>query len=323
MRLFSYLSKKIRELIAHEVRNQLILHQERLVSATANRTKLLLEFCNQSMAMKEKNMTSRELGISKREDKTEEVIVSLTTFGKRFYDVYLTIESIMQGSVKPNRIILWLADDMKDVSVPSSLQRQVSRGLEIKYYKDIRSYKKLIPTIKEYPEAIIVTLDDDMIYEPDLLENLLIMHKKYPEDIIANRIHRITLDNSQKPETYFKWNRNIEEQGISTLNVQTGCGGVLYPEGCLDLEVLNEDVFMNICPYADDLWFYAMARKKNVLVRRGLTHSNTGEDYYENLAVQDVALWNTNSKTENTRCQNDVQFEAILSKYNLYDKLKS
>lgn len=41
-----------------------------------------------------------------------------------------------------------------------------------------------------------------------------------------------------------------------------GYGGVLYPPGAFDEEVFNEKVFMRLCPYADDIWFFAMALKK-------------------------------------------------------------
>ena len=44
-----------------------------------------------------------------------------------------------------------------------------------------------------------------------------------------------------------------------------GYGGVLYPPGAFDEEVFNEKVFMRLCPYADDIWFFAMALKKGTL----------------------------------------------------------
>ena len=60
------------------------------------------------------SLGAKEQGVSEKPLCDKEVIVSLTTYDKRYYDVYLTIESIMQGTVKPNRIILWLADEMKN-----------------------------------------------------------------------------------------------------------------------------------------------------------------------------------------------------------------
>ncbi len=86
-------------------------------------------------------LRSTELGVSSQRLCDHEVIVTLTTFGQRLNDVYLAIESIMQGSLLPNRIILWLADDMRGKVLPVTLQKQMARGLEIEYTPDIRSYK--------------------------------------------------------------------------------------------------------------------------------------------------------------------------------------
>lgn len=54
--------------------------------------------------------------------------------------------------------------------------------------KDIRSYKKLIPILKKYPNKIIVTADDDVIYKKDWLERLYKDHLKYPNYILVHRV---------------------------------------------------------------------------------------------------------------------------------------
>ena len=52
----------------------------------------------------------------------EPLVVSLTTFGQRIFDVHLVVESIMQQTVLPNRIILWLDEtEFNESSLPLSL----------------------------------------------------------------------------------------------------------------------------------------------------------------------------------------------------------
>jgi hypothetical protein len=41
----------------------------------------------------------------------------------------------------------------------------------------------------------------------------------------------------------------------------TGVGGVLYPPGSLDPEVMNEGAALATCPSADDVWLYWMAKR--------------------------------------------------------------
>ncbi len=247
-----------------------------------------------------------------------EVIVSLTTYGLRFYDVAATIESIMQGSMKPNRIILWLGEDMKDTDIPQTLQRQMKRGLEIEYCKDIRSYTKLIPCLKKYPEASIITIDDDVIYRYDMVENLINSHKRHPRNIISNRMHQIVLGSDGKPAKYRDWRWETKTDEVSPLNFQTGVCGVLYPPHCLDDEVFNEDVFMNICKFADDVWFYAMALKMGTCVVKTKTRNmRMGHDLIENPTVQDDKLSKINIKGNG----NNAQLCAVFEKYDLYKLL--
>jgi len=63
-------------------------------------------------------LNCREKGISGEKYCDNEVIVSLTAFDRRLYEVYLAIEPIMQQTLKPNRIILWLSDKLKNMDIP-------------------------------------------------------------------------------------------------------------------------------------------------------------------------------------------------------------
>ena len=131
--------------------------------------------------LRDKTLYSHEFGISEEKCCENELVVSLTTFGKRIYDVYLAIESIMQGTVKPNRIVLWLSEEeFKGKQLPRTLELQKKRGLQVEYCRDIRSYNKLIPTLKSYPDSCVITIDDDAMYEFDVVERLLNSHSNHP-----------------------------------------------------------------------------------------------------------------------------------------------
>ena len=112
----------------------------------------------------EKTLNSKENGVSSDRLCEYEVILSLTTYGKRLYEVAATIESIMQGSMKPNRIVLWLENELQDTELPIALKNQQGRGLEVIFCKNVRSYKKLVPALCRFPDSAIITIDDDVIY---------------------------------------------------------------------------------------------------------------------------------------------------------------
>lgn len=259
---------------------------------------------------------STEKGITEYKYCEHKIIVSLTTYGKRINDAAITIESIMEQTMKANRIILWLEDSFKTRHLPVSLQILQKRGLEIKYCPDIKSYKKLIPALKEYPEDVIITVDDDLIYDYDLLEHLIVAYLQNPQNIYCHRMHKIKLDKSNKYILpYFKWEWESEDLEASNLVFPTGGGGILYPPHCFDEEVTNEKVFLDICKYADDIWFKAMALKKGTKAQR--VFSRKPNSYIINESVQDVGLITINGNNN----MNDIQLKAVFSRYDLYDKI--
>lgn len=266
--------------------------------------------------LQDKMLHSNEMGITKDKLCDHEVVVSLTTYGIRIYDVYLAIESIMQGSVKPNRIVLWLSEEeFKGRTLPMSLQKQMERGLLIEYCSDTRSFKKLIPSLKMFPDACIVTIDDDVMYDFDLLERLMITYKLNPNCVCANRIHRMKLDNNNMPISYMKWDWCVNKYDVNKLNFFTGVGGVLYPPQVFPSEVFNESVFMEICKYADDVWFNAMLLLNGKIVIKSYTHSSQCEDYIEisRISCNGLSIKNTSP----VHCRNDRQIQKVWKKYHL------
>lgn len=262
--------------------------------------------------LRDKTLNSSAYGIYSKKNDGEQVIVSLTTFGERIHNVHLPIESIMQGTMKPDKIILWLAkDEFEGKPLPITLQNQIKRGLEIEYCTDLKQYNKLIHTLKKYPDASVITIDDDALYEYDLVERLYNYHISHRDTICACRMHRIRTDEDHNPLPYMQWDLCIDTEEASILNFPTGVGGVLYPPHCFTNEVLNSDVFMVECPKADDIWFYAMARIAQVPSR--WVKNNQPQGYYLPLQITSDAL----SFCNTIKNGNDIQFKNVIKQYNI------
>lgn len=269
--------------------------------------------------LQEKLMHSTITGIADSRYCGHDIIVSLTTHGKRIYDVALAIESIMQQTMLPNRIVLNLDRSFENASLPISLQRQICRGLEIMTTDDIKSYKKLIPTLKAFPDAIIITIDDDLVYDYDVIERLFESYLRHPDCINALRTHTITFGKDGYPRKYNDW--KLEEASSSNpfhLFPTTG-GGTLFPPGSFNDEVFNRKVFTEICPTADDVWIHAMAVLNGTKIVKVRSRSVSGCDYLVNHRVQDIGLHHVNT---GTTCDNDRQIDAVYSRYGIYDLLK-
>lgn len=190
------------------------------------------------------------------------VIASLTTFPERITSVKETIKALLLQTCKPDELVLWLANEQfpeGEQSLPQDLLALKEFGLTIKWCKDIRSYKKLIPALKEYPNDIIITFDDDYYYDNNVVEMLYNSYLKHPKCISTNRASRLKLDGNKikiLSTAHEYWVRYTDESYKNTI---IGCGGVLYPPHCLVEETLDESKFMSVVPTQDDVWFWAMA----------------------------------------------------------------
>ena len=85
-------------------------------------------------------------------------------------------------------------------------------GLKILFCKNLKSYNKIIHTLKIRKNNYIITFDDDIIYNEKSIEFLIKKSKQYTTAIIANRIHKIVLDNNHLPIEYKNWKWNSSKK---------------------------------------------------------------------------------------------------------------
>jgi len=195
--------------------------------------------------------------------KKEQVVVSLTSFPSAISFAVQAVKSILEGTVMPDRIILYLtASQFPDGKIPSELiELKKNKLFEVRFYEEnIRSYTKLIPALKDFPNDIIVTIDDDVWYDKDMLRVLLRLHDKFPDAILAHRAKKIKLNAPYRKWKKYRWYHFVFKRIHSSYrNIQTGVGGVLYPPHSLKKEMIDSELFKAIAPTTDDIWFWAAA----------------------------------------------------------------
>lgn len=195
-----------------------------------------------------------------RNENKKTLIVSLTSFPARIDKADKTIKSLLLQRKKPDAVILWLAEEQfpqGEKELPPQLLELKDFGLEIDWCRDIRSYKKLVPALKQYPEATIVTADDDIYYRKNWLTVLCKMQVEHPQAICAHRITKFYLE--AKQYKVIRGGKDVWPEQLTVLHEVTGCGGVLYPPHTLHKDITNAELFMRLCPTNDDIWFWVMA----------------------------------------------------------------
>ncbi|WP_405304189.1 glycosyltransferase family 2 protein [Methanobrevibacter sp.] len=252
-------------------------------------------------------------GITETKRDTQ-LIVSLTSFPQRMYELHYTLYSLLNQDLKPDKVILWLAEDQfpnGEDDIPENVLNLKKNGLSIEWCDNISSYKKLIPSLEEYPDDIIVTADDDLFYPTNWLKTLYDEHIKYPDLIIAHRIRKIHFNDYLMSE-YGEWDLSFDEEPPSFLNFSTNGAGTLFPPNSLYELVLDEELFKKLCPTADDVWIWAMAVLNDTKIK-GVKNSYTKLTYV-NLArelnmLNQKTLYSVNKMVGNNQQVENVLFE--------------
>lgn len=185
-------------------------------------------------------------------------IVSLTSFPARLSTLHFVIQSLQQQSLPPQEIHLWLGQDEipKRSYLPRTLLALEEQGLLINFVpKTCHQYDKFLHNAARNAKLPFVIVDDDVIYPPDAMQQLLARHSEFPGVVIANRCHLMALDPKGNVLPYADWPREVQLPQPSLAGFPTGAGGVLYPPGFLTTPpVTNIEAIMACASYADDVW---------------------------------------------------------------------
>lgn len=246
--------------------------------------------------------------LNSNNDKKKRIIVSLTSFPVRINRLWLVVETLFRQSVKPDMIILWLS--RKQFSsleeLPCNLLEQQKRGLRIELRDDdLRSHKKYFYMLKEYPDDIMIIVDDDIFYRTDMISTLVASYKENHNSIIANYAFKMLYDKNGNLLPYNKWiNNNYISDSLCGYDIFFGSGGgTLFPINSLNKLVCSSMDFMHICPLADDVWLNAMCRINDYPVLRTAYNSLCLPVLNKN----DIRLTTYNVLGE----QNDIQILSV------------
>lgn len=251
---------------------------------------------------------TKEYGLNSNPRETK-LIVSLTSFPARINTVHITINTLLNQTIKPDKLILWLTESQfpnKENDLPDALLNLKDLGLEIKWSEDLKSYKKLVPALKEYPNDIIVTADDDLYYQKDWLESLYSAYLKNPNYIYTRRACSVNLKNNIFSVSPHYANENYAP---TFLNQLMGGAGTLYPPNSLHSDIFNTDLIKTLIPTHDDIYFWIMAilnGKKICLIK------NKDVNIYTVEGSQTSALCKTHKEIG---MEADIAFERILEYY--------
>lgn len=242
-------------------------------------------------------------------DKDSRIVVSLTTYPARISTVWIAVSSLLQQTMKPYKVILWLAEEQfPDHEIPYNLERLKKRGLEIRFCEDLKPHKKYFYAMQEYPDYYVVTADDDIFYPENHIEQLWRGHEKYPDAVICHWSHQIESDSQGEFRPYNEWkDASIPSPSYHTLAV--GCNGIFYPPDSLPIETFDKNKIIKYSLYTDDLWLKCME------ILNGSKTINCNETpliYFNILSTRNSGLWKSNTGEARN---NDIIWSRLMELY--------
>ena len=161
----------------------------------------------------------------------EKIIVTLTTWSKRIGNIPAVLDTIYAQTRKPDLIVLNLA---YDEVIPEVVHKYIEQhSVEVNRVEDTKVYKKLIPTLKKYPNDCVIAIDDDWLYPQGMIAEFVEMHRRFPNNPISG-------------------NKEV----VCGIQCHCGCASLTKASFFGDyLDMIDNDVISN-CPSDDMVYSY-------------------------------------------------------------------
>ena len=211
----------------------------------------------------------------------ERIIVTLTTWSKRIRGIPTVLDTIFAQSIPPDLVVLNLAFEEQ---IPKEVQEYIdTHSIEVNRVVDTKVYKKLLPTLKKYPDDCIISIDDDWLYPQGMIEDFINMHKRYPQNPVSG-------------------NQCIMHQ----FQCHCGCASLVKASYFGDYLDCIDDEVISSCP-SDDVVYTYFANKA------GHPYLRTDETYFTNMTPYNMI--DSYSKTYVKGHGNETTFLYLTSRF--------
>ncbi len=197
--------------------------------------------------------TKRTTFESTYDENKENIVVTLTSTCSRIKNIIPTLNSLAVQTRLPDIVILWLG---QNVDYPKKAIKKIeAMGIKIKYCEDVGPNTKYYYAFHEYKNDLVITVDDDIIYHEEMIEELYETYSKNPDAVIARRVNKMRFDYDKNIVNYsdFVWEyKDADVPGYDLL--ATGVGAVLYSPKVMSRACWDNKDFLEVCPKCDDIW---------------------------------------------------------------------
>jgi hypothetical protein len=248
------------------------------------------------------------------------IIVSLTTIPTRFPCLHTTIDSILSQTIQPDVVVIHIPTNYNNYSydhktIPTFSSDKVIINNNVKDYgpatkllglRDFDIYKEM------NDDDIIIVVDDDRIYNENLIKNMLNYHKIYPDKTLTvsgwdvETLSQYKTENKKQP-------RGVEFKKCGYSDFLGGCCGFLLNKKMCPFRY---DEIFDLNPtedyyYVDDIWISGFLTLHNTEIYIVPNSIFGDEKRSDNDSIS--PLYDKTRSTKNMKC-----IEYFRNKYNIF-----
>ena len=211
-------------------------------------------------AMRARILRERDIAPRAVTQRPERVVVGLTSIPERAALLAPALRGLVDQTCPADRLVLCWPDMSLRTGKPYPAPPDVPSGVEILRCEDFGPATKLLPLLEAEPGAVVIAVDDDVIYPDDFIETLLEGHRQHPGAALGFRGWRLQpgLDPRDYDHVF-----GTALRSPADVDILLGTWGYLIPPGALDAVVSEFSGWPEEVRWADDVWI------SGHLMRRG------------------------------------------------------
>jgi hypothetical protein len=225
----------------------------------------------------------------------ERIVISLTTIPARVRSLAPVLRSLLDQDTPADRIILWLPSRSlrQNQDYPDAAEIDVPNGIEVMDCEDLGPATKLLHSLRLENGALIIAVDDDVVYPRTLVSTLLSAHRNEPETAFGLR--GVNLQSGTRfVDLWHVLSSGIDQ--VEPVDILFGTWGYMVPAWLCDGAIHDFSGYPEAVRWVDDVWV------SGHLARLGIARKITPSDRFplETFASMRQALTDgVNSSGEN------------------------
>jgi tRNA A-37 threonylcarbamoyl transferase component Bud32 len=210
----------------------------------------------------------------------ENIVISITTIKSRIGNLPKILSSLMDKNKFEYTIHIFYSSnpniydegcektDLENLREYIITNKNPNVQIKLSETENIGPYRKLIPALKIYKNHIIITIDDDEIFETSIVDRFVDLYMEY-RCVVGSAGRIVDIGNWEKMTDTIDYYKRIYTTNKPYWNIiPEGFGGILYHSNMFDNDFVNFD-YKSLDPITiknDDIFIRTYTYNKNIPV---------------------------------------------------------